>query len=135
MLVERDAELPKPGCPHFRRIAEGIAAALTPSGPFLCASQKTLISIFWRVIAAIGPRLGPAFVGWNLAIVDTLLVFPFLTEPFLASEFCSSIRSRDCAQRLTGIGLANHLGIDIDGSQRGGHQGHYECFFRQELHG
>ena len=47
----------------------------------------TLISILWRLIAAIGPRLGPAFVDWNLAIIDTLLVFPFLTEPFLASEF------------------------------------------------
>ena len=47
----------------------------------------TLISILWRVFAAIGARLGPAFVDWNLAIIDTLLVFPFLTEPFLASEF------------------------------------------------
>ena len=45
-----------------------------------------LLSILWRVFAAIGPRLGPAFVDWNLAIIDALLVFPFLTEPFLASE-------------------------------------------------
>ena len=94
----------------------------------------TLISILWRMFAAIGPCLGPTFVDWNFAIIDTLLIFPFLTEPFLASESRSSIRWRDCAHRLTGIGLANHLGIDIDGSQRGGHQGHCERLFRQELH-
>ena len=68
--------------------------AASRSKHFDCCFQKpvedltaTPISILWRVIAAIGPRLGPAFVERNLAIVDTLLVFPFLTEPLLACEF------------------------------------------------
>jgi len=29
----------QPGCPHFRRIAEGIAAVLTPSGPFFMSTR------------------------------------------------------------------------------------------------
>jgi hypothetical protein len=93
------------------------------------------ISILWRVIATIGPHFGPAFVKRDLAIIDTLLVFPFLTEPFLASESCSPIRWRDCASGLTGIGLVTRLSADIDGSQCGGHQGHCERMIRQELHG
>ena len=52
--------------------------------------------------------------------------FHFSLSRSLPVSSCSSRRWRNCAHRLTGIGLANHLGIDIDGSQRGGRQGHCE---------
>jgi len=94
----------------------------------------TQISIFWRIGAAIGPRPRPAFVKRNLAVIDALLVFPFLTQPFLASESFRPIRSRDCADGLTGNGLATHLGADIDGSQLGRNQGHCENLIRKKLH-
>jgi len=94
----------------------------------------TPISILWRVVTTIGPRLGPAFVEWDLAVIDTLLVFPFCTEPFLASELCSPVRWRDRAHGLTGMNLATRLGTDAQGSQRGGHQGDCERLIRQELH-
>lgn len=94
----------------------------------------TQISIFWRVGAAIGPRPRPAFVKRNLAVIDALLVFPFFTQPFLASESFRPIRWRDCAHGLTGNGLATHLGTDIDGSQPGRNQGHCENLIRKKLH-
>src|SRR5262245_33557177 len=96
----------------------------------------TSISILlWRVIAAVGARPGPPFVERDVAIIDTLLVFPFLTEPFLACESCVPIRWRDCAHGLTGIGPVTGLATDIDRGQRGGHQSHCKRLIRQELQG
>src|SRR5262245_10818581 len=91
----------------------------------------TLCSILWQAVAAIGPHLSPALVDRAPAIIYTLVVFPFLTEAFLASEFFGLIRWHNCAHWLTGVGLANHLGTDIDGSQRGNHQGDCECLIQR----
>src|SRR5262245_41023741 len=81
-------------------------------------------SILWRAVAAIGSHLSPALVDRDLAIIYTLVVFPFLAEAFLSSESFGLIRRRNCNRGLTRVGLANHLGTDIKGSQGGGHQRH-----------
>jgi hypothetical protein len=46
------------------------------------------------MLAAIGPWLGPALVERDVAIVDPLLVLPFLAEPFLAGELCGPVPRR-----------------------------------------
>ena len=54
--------------------------------------------------ATIRPRLGPARVERDLAIVDPLLVLPFLAKPFLAGELASPVRRRRIARTLIGVG-------------------------------
>ena len=38
-IIGMRRRITQPGCPHFRRIAEGIAAVLTPSGPFFMSTR------------------------------------------------------------------------------------------------
>jgi hypothetical protein len=96
---------------------------------------STPISIFLRSFTAVGPCLGPAFVERDFAIINTLLVLPFLTESFFASESRWPLRWRDCVHGLSGVGLAIRLSTEIDGSQCGSHQGYCERLIRQERHG
>ena len=38
-IIGTRRRITQPGCPHFRRIAEGIAAVLTPGGPFFMSTR------------------------------------------------------------------------------------------------
>ena len=38
-IIGMRRRITQPGCPHLRRIAEGIAAVLTPSGPFFMSTR------------------------------------------------------------------------------------------------
>ena len=64
--------------------------------------------------ATIGPRLGPALVERHLAIVDPLLVLPFVAKPFLAGELASPVRRPRTARTLIGVGWGDGLSTEIN---------------------
>src|SRR5262249_44719356 len=65
--------------------------------------------------AAVRPRLGAALVGWDLAIIDALLVVPFIAETFLAGAHRT--RHARCASR-DGIAARGRLPVSNGRGQR-----------------
>src|SRR5208283_5439890 len=91
------------------------------------ASSPRPMSTCRRVDATIRPRLRPALVERDLAIVDPLLVVPFLAEPLLASKLCGAGRGH------SGVCSGCGLSAGIDRRKRNCHHEHNDQLFRHEL--